>query len=119
MKTSKNEVTSYLVGSDMTYNCETKISLLPIDWIEEYEPERGAVWYGNTPFGSYSVYERKKRWILNGLDDGAESCNTLEEACNRAQIDYSSRLGEVLGVKVDKARDRIAGSWDSEDDSDL
>lgn len=122
MKTGKNETATYLVGGEMTYNCETKIHLLPIDWFEGYEPERGDVWYGSTPFGYYTVYQAADQefWILEGMcQDGEDEYGSLEEACDRAQADYASRLGEVLGAKVDKARDRIVGSWDSEDDSDL
>lgn len=121
MKTSKNETATYLVGGEMTYNCETKIKLSPIDWCEGHYPDRGDVWYGLTPFGSYMVYQTADRdwWILEGLHScGEDAYGSLEDACDAAQADYASRLGEVLGVKVDKAKDRITGSWDSGDDED-
>lgn len=122
MKTSKNEVISHLVGDDLTYNCETKISLRQIEWVCEYEPKRGHLWHGYTPFGCYTVYQTADQnwWILEGMhQDGEYPCGYLEDARNLAQADYASRLGEVLGVKVDKSRDRIPGSWDCGDDSEV
>ena len=112
-KTRKHEV---IEGGEITCNCNVSISLLAIDWVEGYEPERGGVWYGFTPFGCYTVYQDSQNlWILEGMhQDGEEEYESLEDAVDGAQSDYVSRLSEVLGGRVNKLQDRIIGSWDSD-----
>ena len=113
MKTRKHEV---IEGGEITCNCNVSIGLLAIDWVEGYEPERGGVWYGFTPFGCYTVYqENQNLWILEGMhQDGEEEYESLEDAVDGAQAGYVSRLSEVLGGRVNKLQDRIIGSWDSD-----
>ena len=112
MKTREHE---QIVGGEITCNCNVSIGLLAISWFEGYEPEKGAVWYGSTPFGCYTVYQDGDCWILEGMhQDGEEDYESLEDAGDGAQADYVSRLSEVLGGRVNKLQDRIIGSWDSD-----
>lgn len=111
-KTRKHEV---IEGGEITCNCNVSIGLLAINWFEGYEPERGCVWYGFTPFGCYTVYQDGDCRILEGMhQDGEEDYESLEDAVDGAQADYVSRLSEVLGGRVNKVQDRIIGSWDSD-----
>ena len=112
MKTREHE---QIVGGEITCNCNVSIGLLAISWFEGYEPEKGDVWYGSTPFGCYAVYQDGDCWILEGMhQDGEEDFESLEDAVDGAQADYVSRLTEVLGGRVNKLQDRIIGSWDSD-----
>lgn len=112
MKTREHE---QIVGGEITCNCNVSIGLLAISWFEGYEPEKGDVWYGSTPFGCYAVYQDGDCWILEGMhQDGEEDYESLEDAVDGAQADYVSRLSEVLGGRVNKLQDRIIGSWDSD-----
>lgn len=111
MNTAMGTMKQIIAG---TFEIEGK-GTISIDWSEGTN-EYGDCWYGFTPFGAYTIYERYSEiWIVTSICNKEVTFETEEEAIEAIEKDFKSRIFELLG-KPFVPSDRIAGSWGSWDD---
>lgn len=79
-----------------TFEIEGK-GTISIEWFEGTN-EYGDCWYGFTPFGAYTIYERySEMWIVTSICNKEVTFETEEEAIEAIEKDFKSRIYELFG----------------------